>query len=181
MIFEPTMIDGLWVIRLAHFADERGAFARLFSADAFAARGLPAVFVQSNLSMTRSAGTIRGLHFQRPPHAEVKLVRCVRGTIHDVIVDLRVGSATYRQWQAFTLTQDDDFALCIPEGCAHGFQTLRDDCAMLYQMSSAYAPSHADGVRFDDPALAIDWPMQVGPISANDRTWPLLDRVTATA
>jgi dTDP-4-dehydrorhamnose 3,5-epimerase len=174
MLFEPTAIDGLWAVRLERFIDERGSFARLFWSEQFAARGLPDRFVQCSLSVTRSAATVRGMHFQRPPHGEVKLVRCVRGAIHDVIVDLRPGSSSYRRWQAFTLAHDNDLALCIPAGCAHGFQTLRDDCEVLYQMDVAYAPGHADGVRFDDPALAIDWPLPVGVVNAKDRTWPLL-------
>jgi len=181
MTFEPTAIDGLWLLRLHRFADERGSFARLFAADDFAARGLPAAFVQCSLSVTRSVGTIRGMHWQRPPHGEVKLVRCVRGAIHDVIVDLRPGSPTFRRWQAFTLAHDNDIALCIPRGCAHGFQALRDDCEVLYQMDTGHAADHAAGVRFDDPALAIDWPLPVGVVSAKDRAWPLLDAVTATA
>jgi dTDP-4-dehydrorhamnose 3,5-epimerase len=178
MIFEPTKIDGLLLVRLQRFEDERGSFTRLFSAEEFAASGLPARFVQCSLSVTRHAGTVRGMHFQRPPHAEVKLVRCVRGAVHDVIVDLRPGSTSYREWLAVTLAHDNDVALCIPAGCAHGFQTLRDDCEVLYHMDTAYAPDHADGVRFDDPALGIDWPLPVGVVSAKDRAWPLL---TATA
>jgi dTDP-4-dehydrorhamnose 3,5-epimerase len=174
MIFEPTAIDGLWAVHLQRFADARGSFARLFAADEFAARGLPGAFVQCSLSVTRQAGTVRGMHFQRPPHSEVKLVRCVRGAIHDVIVDLRPASPAYRRWQAFTLAHDNDLAVCIPPGCAHGFQALRDDCEVLYQMDVGYAPDHADGVRFDDPALAIDWPLPIGVVSEKDRAWPLL-------
>lgn len=181
MIFEPTAIDGLWAVRLQRFTDERGSFTRLFSADEFAARGLPRAFVQNSLSVTRHAGTVRGMHFQRPPHAEVKFVRCVRGAVHDVIIDLRPGSPTYRRWQAFTLAHDNDLALCIPAGCAHGFQTLRDDCEVLYQMDTGYAADHADGVRFDDPALAIDWPLPIGVVNAKDRAWKLLDPVTTTS
>lgn len=181
MIFAPTTIEGLRAVRLQRSEDERGSFARLFSADEFAAQGVPGIVVQCSLSVTRRAGTVRGMHFQRPPHAEYKLVRCVRGAIHDVIVDLRPGSATCRRWQAFTLTHDNDLALCIPPGCAHGFQTLCDDCEVLYHMDTAYAPDHADGVRFDEPALGIDWPLPASMVSARDRAWPLLPALTDTA
>jgi dTDP-4-dehydrorhamnose 3,5-epimerase len=174
MRFEPTAIAGLWAVRLHRSEDERGSFARLFAAAEFVAHGLPDRFVQCSLSMTHCTGTLRGLHLQRPPHAEHKLVHCVRGAIHDVVVDLRPGSPTCRRWQAFTLADDGDLALCIPPGCAHGFQTLRDDCEVLYHMDAAYSPEHADGVRFDDPALAIDWPLPVTTVSARDRAWPLL-------
>ncbi len=181
MIFERTAIDGLLVMRLQRFEDERGSFARLFSAEEFAANGGGERVVQCSLSVTRRAGTLRGMHLQRSPYGEHKLVRCVRGAIHDVIVDMRPDSRTYRQWQAFTLTHDTDLALSIPPGCAHGFQTLRDDCEVLYQMDTVYAPEHADGVRFDDPALAIVWPEPVTVISAKDRAWPLLAAITTTA
>jgi dTDP-4-dehydrorhamnose 3,5-epimerase len=176
-MFEPTTIAGLWVARQARVSDARGAFVRLFSADELAAHGV-AGLAQGSLSFTRAAGTVRGLHFQRAPHAETKLVRCVRGAIFDVVADLRPGSATCRRWQSFILREDDDQSLCIPPGCAHGFQTLRDGCEVLYHMDAAYAPDFADGVRFDDPALAIDWPLPVGMISARDRDWPLLAPVT---
>jgi dTDP-4-dehydrorhamnose 3,5-epimerase len=175
MRFEPTGISGLVLVRLDWRADARGAFARLFDADDFARQGLPAGFPQVNLSVTHRAGTLRGLHFQRPPYMEAKLVRCLRGAIHDVVVDLRDDSPTCRHWRAVTLAAGDDAALCIPQGCAHGFQTLADETELLYQMSAPYAPEHAGGVRFDDPALGIAWPRPVTVISARDRAWPLLD------
>ncbi len=181
MIFERTAIDGLLLIRLQRFEDERGSFARLFSAEEFAANGGGARVAQCSLSVTRRVGTVRGMHFQRAPYEEHKLVRCVRGAIHDVIVDMRPGSHTYRQWRAFILAHDNDLALSIPPGCAHGFQTLRDDCEVLYHMDTVYAPDHAAGVRFDDPALAIDWPEPVTVVSAKDRAWPLLPAITTTA
>ncbi len=172
MRFEATEIAGAFAVRLDWNADARGAFARLFADDDFAAHGLVDRFVQASLSVTREAGTLRGLHFQRAPHAEVKLVRCVRGAIFDVIADLRPASPSYLRWQGFELAQDGDLALYIPEGCAHGFQTLRDDCEVLYQMSARYAPDHADGVRYDDPALGVRWPRPIGVISERDRAWP---------
>ncbi|PZW40804.1 dTDP-4-dehydrorhamnose 3,5-epimerase [Humitalea rosea] len=172
MRFESTEIDGLFGLRLDWHGDARGAFARLFCRETFAAQGLAGDFVQASLSVSTTAGTLRGMHFQRAPHAEAKLVRCVRGAIHDVIADLRPDSPTKGRWQAFELRQDGDLALYIPKGCAHGFQTLVDDCEVLYQMDTAYAPGFADGLRHDDPALGITWPRPVTVISDKDRSWP---------
>ena len=174
MRFEATGIAGLWRVRLGWHTDARGGFLRLFDSALFAAAGLPAAFAQTSLSVTRQAGSLRGLHLQRPPHAEVKLVRCLRGALHDVVVDFRENSATYRQHRSFALTAGDDVALCIPAGCAHGFQTLADATEVLYQISQPYAPDHAGGLRYDDPALGIAWPRPVSVISERDRTWPLL-------
>ena len=171
MQFEPTGIAGLVAVKLTRHADARGSFARLFCRDEFAAHGLADVFVQASLSVTRRAGTLRGLHFQRPPHAEVKLVRSVRGAIFDVVADLRRDSPTYLRWQGFELSPESDVALCIPEGCAHGFLTLTDDCEVLYQMSVQYAPDFADGVRYDDPALGIVWPRAVALVAEKDLAW----------
>jgi dTDP-4-dehydrorhamnose 3,5-epimerase len=172
MQFDPTEIAGLFMVRLTRFADARGTFARLFCRDAFAAAGLRHVFVQASLSVTHHAGTLRGMHFQRPPHAEVKLVRCVRGAIFDVVADLRRDSPTYLRWQGFALSPESDIALYIPEGCAHGFQTLTDDCEVLYQMTTPHAPAFADGVRYDDPALGIVWPRPVRLVADKDLAWP---------
>ena len=127
MQFNSTTISGLWEVVLERHRDDRGSFARSFCRDGFAARGLAADFVQSSTSVTNRAGTIRGMHFQRAPFAEVKLVRCVRGSIYDVVADLRPQSASFMQWQAFELGQETDVSLYIPAGCAHGFQTLTDD------------------------------------------------------
>ncbi|MGH7042884.1 MAG: dTDP-4-dehydrorhamnose 3,5-epimerase family protein [Acetobacteraceae bacterium] len=175
MQFEATEIAGLIAVRLERHEDERGTFARLFCRDEFAAHGLVTTFVQQSLSVTRRAGTLRGMHFQQAPHAEVKYVRCVRGTIHDVIADLRPDSPTYRHTQALRLAAHDDLGLLIPAGCAHGFQTLEDDCEVLYQMDTAYQPDFADGCRFDDPAFGIAWPRPITVISAKDLAWPALD------
>ena len=174
MRFEPTEIAGLFAMHLARFADERGSFARLFCRDTFAQAGLADTLVQASLSVTRRAGTLRGMHFQRPPHAEVKLVRCVRGAIFDVVADLRRDSATYLRWQGFELSPEGEVALYIPEGCAHGFLTLTDDCEVLYQMSTAYAPDFADGVRYDDPALGIVWPRPAALVAEKDLAWPAI-------
>lgn len=174
MRFENTKIAGLLAVHLEWRSDPRGGFARLYCREEMAAVGIVDPFVQASLSVSQKAGTLRGMHFQRAPHAESKLVTCVRGAVYDVVADLRPDSPTYRQWQAFELTQAGELVLYIPKGCAHGFQTLVDDCEILYQMDTPYAPSHADGVRFDDDALRIDWPLEVSVISEKDLGWPPL-------
>jgi dTDP-4-dehydrorhamnose 3,5-epimerase len=180
MRFEPTKIPGVLAVRLEWRTDERGGFLRVYDAAALAAQGLKFAIAQTSISSTRAAGTVRGMHFQRAPHAETKLVRCLRGALFDVVVDLRAGSATRLQWEAFTLREGDDVLLLIPEGCAHGFQTLADDTDVLYQISVPYAPGFADGVRFDDPAFAIPWPRPVTVVSARDRAWkPMAERDAA--
>ncbi len=179
MRFAPTGIAGSFLIHLDRHSDERGNFIRLFDADSFAAHGLPSVFVQTGLSATTRAGSVRGLHFQRPPFEEVKLVRCMRGAVFDVVVDLRPDSPTHGQWRAATLREDDDLLVAIPAGCAHGFQTLTDGTDLLYHISAPYSPSHADGVRFDDPAFGIAWPRPAGSLSERDRAWPLIRTAVA--
>jgi len=172
MKFEATEIAGLWAVRLERRADERGSFARLFDREAFAARGLATAFVQQSLSVTRQAGTLRGMHFQHAPHAEVKFIRCVRGAIFDVVADMRPGSPSHRRWLGFELAGADDLCLYIPPGCAHGFQTLSDDAEILYQMDTPYAAEAASGFRYDEPAFGIAWPRPVTVIAAKDLTWP---------
>ena len=168
MKFEATPIEGLWQVETAPQRDARGSLTRLFCAEAFAA-ALPALrFVQVNHSFTRRRGTIRGLHFQRPPAAEVKLIRCLRGRVFDVAVDLRAGSPSFGRWHAVELTEDNQRQILIPAGCAHGFQTLADDCELLYQHSAPYAPGSEDGVRHDDPRLAIAWPEPATDVSLRD-------------
>jgi dTDP-4-dehydrorhamnose 3,5-epimerase len=174
MRIEPTKIKGLWAVRLEWHGDMRGTFARLFCRDEFAARGLADVFVQASLSVSYKADTLRGMHFQRAPYTEVKLVSCLRGAIYDVVVDLRPDSPTFRRWQGFDLTQAGELALYIPKGCAHGFQTMTNDCEVLYQMDTPYAPAFANGVRYDNPALGIVWPRPVSVISEKDLGWPPL-------
>jgi dTDP-4-dehydrorhamnose 3,5-epimerase len=174
MRFEATTIPGLFGIRLDRYVDSRGSFARLFCRDEFAARGLASVFVQENLSVTLQAGTLRGMHHQTTPYEEVKFIRCVRGTVHDVVADLRPGSPTFHKWQAFELSQESDLALYIPKGCAHGFQTLVDDVEILYQMTTPYAPDAADGFRYDDTSVDIKWPRPVTMIAEKDLSWPPL-------
>jgi dTDP-4-dehydrorhamnose 3,5-epimerase len=170
--FVETDLPGAYLVELEPVHDERGWFARAFCAEEFAAHGLNPVVAQCNLSRSHRAGTLRGLHWQAPPHAEAKLVRCIAGAIWDVIVDLRPGSPTRRRHLGVELAGDGRRALYVPEGFAHGFLTLADDSDVLYQMSAAYAPAAALGARWDDPAFGIDWPAEVRVISARDRGYP---------
>ena len=175
MKFLPTPLAGAYLIELEQLDDERGFFARSFCQNEFKAHGLDPVVAQCNVSFNRRRGTLRGLHYQAAPHAEAKLVRCTRGAVWDVIVDLRKGSLTVRQWHAAELTADNRRALYIPDGFAHGFQTLADDSEVLYQMSEFYHPESARGVRWDDPTLAIRWPLKEPVMSPRDREFPALD------
>jgi dTDP-4-dehydrorhamnose 3,5-epimerase len=172
MIFEPTRLEGLWLVKIERLTDDRGYFARTWCRREFAEHGLDMRLVQANISFNRHQGTLRGMHFQHPPHAEAKLVRCIRGAIWDVAIDLRPLSHTCGQWKGFELSADNGTALYIPEGFAHGFQTLMPDSEVLYQMSAFHAPEAAGGVRYNDPAFAIAWPLPVSRISARDAEWP---------
>jgi dTDP-4-dehydrorhamnose 3,5-epimerase len=175
MIFRETTLKGAWIIEPERLEDERGFFARTWCRDEFEARGLSPDFVQCNVSHNRRRGTVRGLHYQAAPHAEAKLVRCTRGAIFDVLVDLREGSDTYLNWTAAELTADNGKMVFAPEGVAHGFQTLDDDTEVFYQMSEPYHPESAGGVRWDDPRLAIAWPLSERCIvSDRDRSLPRL-------
>jgi dTDP-4-dehydrorhamnose 3,5-epimerase len=171
--FVETALAGVVVVELEEHVDERGSFARTWCREEMAAAGLSSELAQCSLSRNRRAGTLRGLHFQRAPHEEAKLVRCTRGAIFDVAVDLRGGSPTRGRWVGIQLDPDNGRALYVPEGCAHGFQTLLDDTDVAYMISVPYAPDAADGVRWDDPVLAIDWPNAVDrTISERDRGLP---------
>ena len=154
---------------------DRGAFARTFCAAEFREQGLAEHFVQCNMSWNARQGTLRGLHYQRPPSSEIKLVRCTAGALWDVIVDLRSDSPTYLQHAAVELSARNRLALYVPEMFAHGFQTLEDDTEVFYQVSALYAPHLAAGLRYDDPKLRISWPLPVSSISEKDRQWSLLD------
>jgi dTDP-4-dehydrorhamnose 3,5-epimerase len=179
MQFRKTQFDGAWLIEPEPARDERGLFARTFCARDFAARGLETNVAQCSTSFNIRKGTLRGLHYQAPPHAEAKLVRVTAGAIFDVIVDLRAGSATYGRWQGFELTAEGRRQLYIPKGFAHGFQTLRDGSEILYQIAEFYEPASARGLRWDDPDLAIRWPEPKGAIlSARDRAFPSLRETT---
>jgi len=172
--FIPTRLDGAFVVEIEPVADSRGLFARTFCAREFAQQGLTETFVQDSVSWNASKGTLRGLHYQKPPHGEVKLVRCTSGALLDVIVDLRPASPTYLQHVGVELTAENRRALYIPEMFAHGFQTLMDGTEVSYQISTFYAPDHGAGLRWNDPRLGIEWPIAISVISEKDQSWPLL-------
>lgn len=171
MKFAITGLAGAYVIDIDRRTDERGFFARTFCREEFAAHGLHTEFVQCNTSFNARRGTLRGMHFQREPYAEAKLVRCTRGAIHDVIVDLRPESPTYCRWAAFELTADNERMLYVPEGMAHGFQSLVDSSEVSYQMAAMYRPGASAGVRWNDPAFGIRWPLPEPIVSANDAAY----------
>lgn len=175
MKFETTDIPGVTVVHLERIEDERGFFARSWCMVEFAEHGLPPAMVQGNISRTRQAGTVRGLHFQLPPGREGKLVRCTRGSLVDVAVDLRCDSPGFLRHVAVDLTEDNGLALYVPAGVAHGYQTLVDDVDVHYLMSDFYQPELSSGIRWDDPAVGIQWRLVPSMISAADRTWPDLD------
>jgi dTDP-4-dehydrorhamnose 3,5-epimerase len=172
MLFEATMLKGAWLVHLEPAWDNRGFFSRTFCIDEFAAQGLETRFVQHSISFSAHKGTLRGMHYQREPHSEVKLVRCVKGAIWDVIIDLRPNSPTYRQWKAFELSDRESSQLYIPKGFAHGFQTLSDDVEVNYLISEPYAKHSATGLRHNDPSFGIPWPLPVQVISHKDAHWP---------
>jgi dTDP-4-dehydrorhamnose 3,5-epimerase len=176
MRLEPHGLPGAFVVEVEPHVDERGLFARTWSADEFAAHGLDASWAQASTSHNRLTGTLRGLHYQDEPHPEVKLVRCTRGAAFDVLVDLRRDSSTYRGWAAVELTEENRRSVYIPAGFAHGFQTLVDGTELSYLTSVRYDPSLARGVRWDDPAVGVDWPACARRvISERDLALPLLD------
>jgi dTDP-4-dehydrorhamnose 3,5-epimerase len=174
MRFVQSKLPDAWLIEPEPIGDERGYFMRSFCARAFAERGLETRFVQHSQSYSARKGTLRGMHFQTAPHAEVKVVSCFAGAIYDVIVDLRPGSPTYRKWQAFELTAENQRQLYIPAGFAHGFQTLTEGAGVSYLISNFYEPSASTGVSYDDPVLGIRWPLPVAAISDRDKAWALL-------
>jgi dTDP-4-dehydrorhamnose 3,5-epimerase len=175
MKFEPSELQPACVIELEPHPDERGFFARTFCERELAAHGLPTRFPQCNLSRNTRAGTLRGMHYQAAPHREAKLVRCVRGVIYDVIIDLRVDSPTRDRWFGVELTGENGRALFVPEGFAHGFITLSDETDVFYHMSAFYQPEGARGLRWDDPRFGVRWPRAPGVISARDATYPDFD------
>lgn len=174
MKFTETRLAGAFIVELETHEDARGFFARTFCAREFEQHGLPGVFVQCSISMNRKKGTLRGLHFQRPPASEGKLVRCTAGEVYDVIVDLRPESPTYLQHIGVELTGANHRALYVPKMFAHGLQTLQDDTEVFYQISEFYAPEASTGLRYCDPRLAIKWPLPVAAISEKDAAWALL-------
>jgi dTDP-4-dehydrorhamnose 3,5-epimerase len=174
MRFEPIPLSGGYLIHLDPRADRRGTFARAFCAQEFAAHGLETSFVQTNISTNVQVGTVRGMHFQRAPHAEVKLVRCTKGAIYDVVVDMREGSQTYLRWFGTELSEKNGLTMYVPKGFAHGYQALTDGATAFYMVSSFYAPDFEGGLRIDDPGLAIKWPRAISELSDKDAQWPLL-------
>jgi len=174
VIFRETDLSGAFLVELDRRTDERGYFARSFCIDEFAGHGLPTAVIQCNVSFNLARGTVRGMHFQRAPLAEAKLVRCTRGAIYDVIVDLRQDSPTCCHWYGAELTEENGAAIFVPAGFAHGFQTLADSSEVFYQMFAGYSAEHADGVRWDDPAFCIGWPLPVTTIADRDRAFPLM-------
>lgn len=173
MKFVPVGLADAYLVELEPRHDERGSFARTWCRDEFSEHGLNPALAQCSTSRNRRMGTLRGMHFQRPPHAEAKLVRCTRGSIFDVVVDLRRGSATHAAWFGAELSEERGNAMYVPDGFAHGFQTLTDDAEVLYMISTQYAPEFAGGVRWDDLAFGIEWPESPQrTISDRDRSWP---------
>jgi dTDP-4-dehydrorhamnose 3,5-epimerase len=171
VLFRETKLPGAFVIDLQKHEDERGFFARSWCGKEFEAHGLNPRTVQCNVSFNKVKGTLRGMHYQVAPCAEAKLVRCTRGAIYDVIIDLRRESASYKHHIAEVLTTDNYKALFIPEGFAHGFQTLEDNSEVLYQMSEFYSPEHQRGLRYNDPAFGVNWPIDATMISDRDRNY----------
>lgn len=174
MKFTVTTIPGVMLIDPELNRDERGYFARTFCKSEFEAQGLKAGLVQGNVSFNRCRGTLRGMHYQAAPHEEAKIVRCVSGVIFDVVVDLREGSSTRHLWESFTLSSENRKMVYVPEGCAHGFQTLADNVEVAYQMTSKYVADAARGIRWNDPVIHIEWPVANPILSEKDRTFPLL-------
>lgn len=171
MIFTQTPIPGAYLIDLEKRGDERGFFARAFCEREFASHGLSSRFVQVNNSLTAQAGTLRGMHYQLAPRAETKVVRCLRGALHDVVLDLRPGSPTFGQSFGADLTAENRRMMYVPKGFAHGFITLADDTEAFYFVDEFYAPEHERGVRWDDPKFAIPWPIPPAVLSDKDRAW----------
>lgn len=171
MIFQEIRLPGAYIIDVEKREDQRGFFARSWCQREFEEQGLVARIVQANIAYNRQRGTLRGMHYQYAPHAETKLIRCTRGAIYDVIIDLRPDSPTYCQWFGVELTAANYRMLYVPEGFAHGYLTLVDDVEVIYQVSQFYTPGAEGGIRYDDPAFGIQWPVEVSLISDKDRTW----------
>jgi dTDP-4-dehydrorhamnose 3,5-epimerase len=172
VVFEELAVSGAFLMKPERRVDERGYFARVWCRKELGERGLANHIEQINTGFSPKAGTLRGMHYQLPPHAEVKVVRCTRGAAFDVVVDLRRGSPTYGRWAGARLSPAEGALLVVPEGCAHGYLTLEDDTELVYMTSAAYAPGSARGVRHDDTAFGIQWPASIQVISEADRRWP---------
>ena len=177
MTFDETSVVGAYVVELEPIRDDRGFFARSWCGREFADHGLHPVFVQENVGFSDRSGTLRGLHFQKEPFEEVKLVTCTAGSVWDVAVDLRLGSPSYLRWAGVELSAEKRNMLYVPEGCAHGYLTLTHGAETRYLTSQFYDPEASSGLRYDDPALDIRWPAEIRLVSERDRTWPLLEPV----
>ncbi|CAN5495749.1 dTDP-4-dehydrorhamnose 3,5-epimerase [soil metagenome] len=172
MHFEPTSIEGVRIIHPKQYSDERGYFARTWDIAQFAAHNMASTLNQCSTSFNHRAGTLRGMHFQKAPHEEAKVIRCTRGAIYDVAVDLRPASPTFKKWVGAELNENNGAAIYIPKGCAHGFLTLQDYSEVLYLISSPYVPEAGSGVRYNDPAFGIEWPRSVEVIIERDANYP---------
>ena len=171
MIFKKTGFESVYIIEIEKNKDVRGFFGRTWCKNEFEAHGLNPGLLQSNITFSKSRGTLRGLHYQEEPHAEVKLVRCLKGSAYDVIVDLRPQSLTYKHWLGTELTEDDYKMIYVPEGFAHGYQSLEDNTEIFYQVSQSYSPGYERGIRFNDPLFGILWPDEIRIISDKDLSW----------
>ena len=176
MKFLPTILNGSFTIQLDPINDERGWFARYFCKKEFSTIGHEKEWVQMNHSFSLKKGTLRGMHFQKPPHSEVKLVRCIQGSVFDVIIDLRKDSPTFLKWFGAELSAENKLMMYIPEGFAHGFQTLEDNSGLLYMHTAYYSPEAEDGLRYNDPQVNISWPLEISEISMRDTNHDLLEK-----
>jgi dTDP-4-dehydrorhamnose 3,5-epimerase len=172
MIFTKGRLDGVWLLDLEKRGDDRGFFARVFCAAEFAAHGMETTFPQMNTNYSATKGILKGLHWQTGAHAEAKLVRCIAGRAYEMLVDMRPDSPSFRQWEAHILTSAERKLLYLPPGFAHGFLSLEDHTEITYMVSQPYAPGAERGVRFDDPGLGLEWPIEIASVSEKDRNWP---------
>ena len=177
MIIHSTLLPDVFLISIEPMTDERGSFARTFCVKEFKKHDLETRFVQANISKNIHAGTVRGMHFQTAPHAEVKLVSCISGSIYDVVVDVREHSSTYLKWFGVKLSADNGLMVYVPRGFAHGYQTLKDGAAVHYLVSTFYTSSAEKGLRYNDPVIEIQWPLPVSHVSAKDSNWPLINNL----
>lgn len=166
------MLNDAWRLELEPLSDERGFFSRVYCTKEFAKRGMRSSYVQMNTSQSLKKGTIRGFHLQKGPHEEAKLIRCIAGEIYDVIIDMRPESSTYRQWEGFHLTAENRQLIYCPPGFAHAYLSLTDNCEIFYLVSEFYAPGAEHGIRYNDPAFSVRWPIPIDVVSAKDATWP---------
>lgn len=175
MIFTETPLKGSYTVDLSIFSDERGWFARTWCKEEFNTIGHDKEWVQMNHSFTKQTGIIRGMHYQLPPYSEIKMVRCIAGAVHDVIIDIRKDSATFLHWTGITLSAENKKMIYIPEGFAHGFQALTDNCELIYHHTQFYKPGVEAGIRYNDPLVSIRWPLAIAGLSERDNNHPLLD------